>query len=58
MDVSEQWEQLNHLLSEALGDLRWSLESLSDQQIGYLVDALTDRLVARVLVQEDHDGGL
>jgi len=52
MTKQSDWVRLNLLITDALGDMRWRVKDLTNEEVGYLADEMTDLLVNKVSVSE------
>jgi hypothetical protein len=56
MGKQSKWVRLNLLITDALVSMRWRVKDLTNEELGYLADELTDLLVDRISVSEPGPG--
>jgi hypothetical protein len=56
MGKQSKWVRLNLLITDALVSMRWRVKGLTNEELGYLADELTDLLVDRISVSEPGPG--
>jgi hypothetical protein len=56
MGKQSDWVHLNLLVTDALLSMRWRVKDLTNEEVGYLAEELTDLLVNQVTVSEPESG--
>lgn len=52
MPRQTEWVRLNLVITAALESMRWRVKDLTNEELGYLADEMTDLLVNRISVSD------